>query len=172
MSGQLQAPAALSSRKETPLPIQQKAGWDAEKVWPRFQGKNSFLPLLGIEPVVQPVAQTLNRLSYSSSLLFSVYHECRINVTPDQRDMQPIRGEAVTLSLFIKDRRRSFARPHGRDSGSDRVTPLHSALCMLQCAMQKHEQMQGTRDQSRSGDEIPWLFNKCRPSATQSTKYQ
>ena len=69
--------------------------------------------------------------------------------------MQSLGGEAVTLELFIKARRRSVARPHGRDSGPDRMTPLHPALCMIQCAMQKHEQMQGTSDQSRSGDEIP-----------------
>lgn len=157
MSSQLHAPTALSSLKETPVPIQQRARWASEKVWPRFQGKNSILPLLGIEPVVQPVAQILNRLRYSSLLTFSVYHECKINVvTLHQRDMQSLRGEAVTLALFItKDRRRSVACPHGRDSGPDRVTPLHSALCMRQCAKQKQEQMQGISDQSRSDDEIP-----------------
>jgi len=76
-------------------------------------------------------------------------------VTPHQWDMQSLRKEAVTLALFIKDQRRSVALPHGRDSGPEGVTTLHSALCMIQCAMQKHEQMQGTTDQSRSGDKIP-----------------
>ena len=69
--------------------------------------------------------------------------------------MQSLKGEEVTLALFIIDRRRSVARPRVRDSGPDRVTPLHLALCTIQCGMQKHEHMQGTSDEFRSGDEIP-----------------
>jgi hypothetical protein len=41
------------------------------------------------------------------------------------------------------------------DSSLYRMTSLLSALCMTQSAMQKDKQMQGTSDQSRSGDEIP-----------------
>lgn len=41
------------------------------------------------------------------------------------------------------------------DSSPYRMTPLHSALCIIQRAMQKDKQMQGTSGQSRSGDEIP-----------------
>jgi hypothetical protein len=58
VSGQLHAPAALHSEKETPVPIGQEAGWAPEPVWtvskrkipsPRRESNPG-------DPIVQPIA--------------------------------------------------------------------------------------------------------------------
>jgi hypothetical protein len=58
VSGQLHGPAALTPRKEPPVPIGKKAGWALEPVWTTWRKENS-LPYRdsNSDPsVVQPVA--------------------------------------------------------------------------------------------------------------------
>jgi hypothetical protein len=55
VSGQLHAPAALSSRKESSVPIAQGIGWAPEPVWTPWREK-SLAPAGNRPPAVQPVA--------------------------------------------------------------------------------------------------------------------
>jgi hypothetical protein len=59
LSGQLHAPAALSTGNQPPVSTAQEAGWVPEPVWTLWRREKSFAPAWESKPdssAVQPVA--------------------------------------------------------------------------------------------------------------------
>jgi hypothetical protein len=74
VSGQHHAPAALSTGKESPVPIGEEAGWAPEPVWTTWRSENSCLHRdSNSDPyVVQPVASRYTDWATPAPLLFTL----------------------------------------------------------------------------------------------------
>jgi hypothetical protein len=57
VSGQLNTPATLPLRKESPLPIGKEAGWATELVWMLWSGQKSLAPARNQTLAIQPVTR-------------------------------------------------------------------------------------------------------------------
>jgi hypothetical protein len=70
VSGELHAPAALPSDKETLVPNEQETGWASGQAWTLWCRENFLAPDENRTPIVQPVARRYTELSRLLNLLF------------------------------------------------------------------------------------------------------
>jgi hypothetical protein len=65
-SGYLQVQVAFPlPQARPPVPIEQKAEWAPDPVWTRLRSENTPAPAQNRTLIIQPVALSLHRLSYS-----------------------------------------------------------------------------------------------------------